>query len=223
MGVAVTVLVADDQPIWLSGLRVVLEAAAGVSVVGVAKTGREAVDAAAARFPDVIVMDLHMPELNGLEATRQVAAAGLRSRVILMAAAADRRMVIDAMRSGAAGFLLKHVECEALVAAVHAVHAGRRALAPEVMDIVVQELDAVANGHGHVAGTHTAHALSPREREVLQLVAEGLATKQIASHLDITVKTVETHRRHIMSKLELFSVAELTKYAIREGLTTLDG
>ncbi len=215
-------MVADDQPLWLTGLRAVLDSDPDITVIGTACTGREAVDLAGARQPDVIVMDLHMPELNGLEATRQVAAAGLDARVILMAAAADRRMVIDALRAGAAGFLLKNCECETLLSGVRAVHAGRRALAPEVMDIVVQELDASQNGRAHPTGHHAGKVLSPREREVLQLVAEGQATKQIASHLDITVKTVETHRRHIMSKLELYSVAELTKYAIREGLTALD-
>jgi len=218
----VSVLVADDQPLWLTGLRAVLTEAPDLEVVGTASTGREAVDLAAACHPDVIVMDLHLPELNGLEATRQVAAFGLPSRVILMAAAAERRMVVDALRAGAAGFLLKNCECDALVTGVRTVSAGRRALAPEVMDIVVQELDAVQNGQVGAGGMHAGKVLSPREREVLQLVAEGLPTKQIAAHLDITVKTVETHRRHIMSKLGLYSIAELTKYAIREGLTALE-
>ena len=218
----VSVVVVDDQPLWLVGLRTVLDSEPEITVVGTATTGREAVDVAASYEPDVIVMDLFMPDLNGLEATRQIAAAGLRSRVIMMAAAADRRMVIDALRAGAAGFLLKNSACEALIAGVRSVEAGRRALSPEVMDIVVQELDNGTNGQALARAGRAGSVLSPREREVLQLVAEGRATKQIAAQLEITVKTVETHRRHIMGKLGLFSIAELTKYAIREGLTALE-
>jgi len=216
----VSVLVADDQPLWLTGLRAVLDSDPDITVIGTACTGREAVDLAGARQPDVIVMDLHMPELNGLEATRQVAAAGLDARVILMAAAADRRMVIDALRAGAAGFLLKNCECETLLSGVRAVHAGRRALAPEVMDIVVQELDASQNGRAHPTGHHAGKVLSPRSARCCSWWPRGRRrSNRLASRHH--GQDVETHRRHIMSKLELYSVA-VDQVRHREGLTALD-
>lgn len=187
-----------------------------MEVVGEAGDGRTAVDMARDLRPGVVVMDVSMPNLNGIDATRQIIAHAPQAKVLALSAHGDRRMVRDALVAGATGYLLKDAATEELVEAIRAVLAGETYLSPRVADTVVQD-------YARSGGDSEKNArLSPREREVLQLMSEGKATKEVAMALGVSVKTAETHRRSIMEKLHLFSVAELTKHAIREGLTTLD-
>jgi two-component system response regulator NreC len=217
VGPDIRILLVDDHEVIRQGLRSLLRAAPGMDVVAEAANGPDAVRLAAETAPDAVVMDVNMPGLDGVEATRQIiatAAAGQGApKVVALSAHAGERVVRDMLKAGASGFVPKHAAFEELADAVRAVVAGRVYLSPAAAGTVA----------GHVArGGPAVSTLSPREREVLQLTAEGLATKQVAARLSVSVKTVETHRRNLMEKLDIHSVAELTKYAIVEGLTTVD-
>jgi DNA-binding NarL/FixJ family response regulator len=183
-------------------------------VVGEAADGRSAVRLAKQLSPNVIVMDIAMPDLNGIEATRQLTKAQPEIKIIALSMHADRRFANEMIRAGAQGYLVKDGAFEELAEAIRTVLSGKAYLSPRVADNY-----ALAEGS---TATSAFDRLSPREREVLQLMAEGRSTKEIAMDLTLSVKTIETHRRQFMEKLNLFSVAELTKYAIREGLTTLE-
>jgi two-component system, NarL family, response regulator NreC len=211
------ILLADDHRIMREGLRALLSGQPGISVVAEAENGRKAVQMARELTPDLVIMDVSMPDLNGIEATRQIAADNPDIRIIALSIHQDRRFVLQMFRAGASGYLLKDCAFEELTRAIRAVSDGQAYLSPGIAGVVVGEFlrNLVAEG------AQNAPSLTAREREVLQLMAEGKTTKEIASRLSISVKTVETHRRLIMEKLHLNSVAELTKYAIREGLTTL--
>lgn len=210
------IVLADDHKMMRDGLRALLERQPGMQVVGEASTGYEAVELARTLVPDAVVMDLTMPELNGIEATRRLLAVASTVRVVALSVHTDRRYVTAMFEAGASAYLPKGVAFDELVQAVHAVSLGHRYLSPSVTGVIVD---------GYLRGDlpHAASsALSTREREVLQLIAEGNSSKEIASRLGLAVATVETHRRQITLKLGLHSVAELTKYAIREGLTSLE-
>jgi DNA-binding NarL/FixJ family response regulator len=212
------VLLADDHDIMREGLRSLLEQERGMEVMAEADTGREAVDLALELRPDVVIMDVGMPDLNGMEATRQITKEAAGVRVIGLSMHSDRRFVEGMLRAGASAYLLKDNAFEELAEAIRVVASGRTYLCPAVAGVVVESLV-----RGTAADESSAFSLlTPREREVLQLLAEGKRTKQIASLLGVSVKTIETHRSRMMRKLEIDSVAELTKYAIREGLTSLD-
>ena len=189
-----------------------------MQVVGEAEDGRSAVRMARDYLPNVIVMDIAMPQLNGVEATRQIKAQTPGSKVITLSENADRQFVSEALKAGAAGCLPKAVGLEELASAVRMVASGNVYLSPSVANVVIA--DYVGAGSPKTASAYTV--LSPREREVLQLMAEGKSTKEVAANLKVSVKTVETHRAKLMDKLNLHSVAELTKYAIRQGLTSVD-
>ena len=211
----IRVLLADDHQIVRQGLREMLEKESDLVVVGEAAEGREALRAAHELHPNVVVMDIGMPGLNGIEAARQLANTQPEIKVIGLSIHTERQFATEMLRAGAKAYLPKEDAFEELVRAIRAVIGGRVYLSPRVAGGVVDDCLGVDSG-----GRANAFAqLSPREREVLQLMAEGRATKEIAGDLSLSVKTVETHRRQIMEKLNLFSVAELTKYAIREGLT----
>jgi DNA-binding NarL/FixJ family response regulator len=218
---AITILLADDHCILRDGLRSLLRAEPDFRVVAEAADGREAVRLAAELSPDVVVMDLSMPHLNGIEATRQILAHHPRTKVVALSVHSDLKLMARCFRAGASGYLPKEVSFEELTAAIRTAADGRTYLSPMIAPGLLQELSRPGGGDGNGNGDGSAFdRLTTREREVLQLVSEGLPTKRIAAELDVSVKTVETHRRTLMEKTGLFSIAELTKLAIREGLTT---
>ena len=214
---AIKVLLADDHQILRQGLRTLLEREPDLEVVAEADNGRSTVRLARETQPEVIIMDVAMPDLNGIEATRQIISEMPKVKVIALSMYADRRFVANMLKAGASGYLLKDCASEELVRAIRVVLAHKTFLSPGVTDIVVKDYVQTPQG----PDTSVFSVLSNREREVLQLMAEGKSTNQIAECLHVSVKTVETHRQQMMQKLKIHSVAELTKYAIREGLTTL--
>jgi DNA-binding NarL/FixJ family response regulator len=215
---SIGILLADDHAIIRQGLRLLLETQTDIEVVGEAEDGREAFELVRKLLPDVIVMDVTMPNLNGIEAARQIHSEFPEVKIIALSMHSNRRFVGDMLKAGAMGYLLKESLFDELVRAIHAVAAGDIFLSPRVTGVVVEDYVNRLSG----AGDSLLSSLNSREREVLQLVAEGKSTKQIASDLHVSIKTIEANRRQTMDKLNLHSVAELTKYAVREGLTTLE-
>lgn len=214
----IKILLADDHKITRQGLRSLLEKEPDMEVVAEAEEGRTAVRLANELKPDVVIMDVSMPDLNGMEATRQIVNRLSAVRVIALSMHSDTLFVTEMLKSGVRGYLLKDCAFEELAGAIRSVVEGKTYLSPSISGLVV-------NGYlNRLSTPQTAgsEVLTDREREILQMIAEGKTTKQIALKLHISVKTVETHRRQIMNKLNIFSVAELTKYAIRKGLTTLE-
>ncbi len=220
----IRIVIADDHRIVSEGLCGLLERAPLMSVVAVAENGREAVRLALEHRADLVIMDVAMPELNGMDATRQILAAAPTTKVIALSMHADRRYVAGMLEAGVSGYLLKHSAFEELVVAIEAVRRGQVYLSPGVSDVIVSEF--VRRGGppepGGAGPTTAAAALTAREREVTQLLAEGLSAREVADRLFLSVKTVETHRRRIYEKIGARSLADLTKFAIREGVTTLE-
>jgi two-component system, NarL family, response regulator NreC len=214
----VRILLADDHKIVRDGLRALLEKQPGMTVVAEADNGRATVRLARELLPDLVIMDIGMPDLNGIDATRQILNELPSVKVIALSMHSDRRFVVQMFRAGASGYLLKDCAFEELARAVRAVLRNQTYLSPAVAGPVVEDYVQ----HLATADVLEFSALSPREREVLQLLAEGKTTREIATLLCVSIKTVETHRQQIMGKLNVRSVAELIKYAIREGLTSLD-
>ena len=214
---SIKILIADDHQIVRQGLRLLIEEEPGMEVVGEAENGRDAVQLAQEKRPHVVIMDISMPDLNGMEATRQMLAALPEVRVIALSMHSDRHFVRGMLEAGASAFLLKDCAFEELDDAIRAVTVNKTYLSPGITGVVIDGYLGL-----HPSDEFPASSLlTAREREVLQLLAEGCSTKEIASRLCVSIKTVETHRRRIMEKLRIYSVAELTKYAIREGLTSL--
>ena len=212
------ILIADDHQIVRQGLRFLLEKESDLKVVAEAENGRTTVRLARELTPGVIIMDVAMPDLNGIEATRQIIAELPGTKVIALSMYADRRFVVNMLKAGASGYLLKDCAFEELIRAIRVVLAHKTYLSPGVTDILVKDCQM-----GIPMNEISAFALlTPREREVLQLMSEGNSTAKIADQLHVSIKTVESHRQQLMQKLNLRSVAELTKYAIREGLTSLE-
>lgn len=214
----ITVLLADDHQIMRQGLRSLLEKEPDLEIVGEAENGREAVRMAEELEPEVVIMDIGMPDLNGVEATRQIKGQQPKVRVIALSMHADRRYVTGMLGAGASGYVLKSGAFEEVVAAVRDVLANRLYTSPKITDVVMEDYLRKLTQPEPARQS----PITPREREVLQLLAEGNSTKEIAAQLFVSANTVDTHRRRIMEKLDLHSVAELTKYALREGLTSLD-
>ncbi len=214
----IRVMLADDHTVFRDGLRHLIEKEAAMEVVGEAENGRKAVRLAEELSPDIIIMDITMPDLNGIEAARQLLSLKPDVKVIALSMHSDRRFVLGMLEAGAVGYLLKDCAFGELAAAIRQVATGHTYLSPKIADVVVKGyLD------NKPASPSAADLLTPREREILQLLAEGLSVKEIAAHVFLSIKTVETHRTKIMQKLKMRSIAELTKYAIREGLVSLDG
>jgi DNA-binding NarL/FixJ family response regulator len=215
---SIRVLLADDHKIFRDGLRTMIEKDAGMEVVAEAENGRKAVKLAEKLSPNVIIMDVSMPDLNGIEATRKIIAGTSNVKVIALSMHSDRRFVLGMLEAGASAYLLKDCAFAELVSAIRQVAAGNTYLSPKIADVVVKGyLNKVSD-----TSLTTRTILTSREREILQLLAEGLSAKEIAAHLNLSIKTIETHRRNIMEKLEIHTIAELTKYAIREGLVALE-
>ncbi|MDI6741071.1 MAG: response regulator transcription factor [Candidatus Edwardsbacteria bacterium] len=211
------IVLAEDHKIVREGLRTLLEKQPGFKVVAEAADGATAVRLVQQHSPDLVIMDITMPGLNGIEATRRMIAKNRQLKVIALSMHADQRFVVQILKSGAAGYLLKDSAFDELANAIRAVMNNRTYLSPQIADLVIRNY--VLPGQDRDASAFTV--LTAKEREVLQLLAEGRTTKEIASEMQVSVKTVETHRKQIMDKLDLHSIAELTKYAVREGLTTL--
>ena len=212
---SISILLADDHRIIRDGLRSLLSTMPGMEVVGEAENGRQALRIARKNNPDLVIMDISMPDLNGIEATRQILAESPGTKVLALSMHSDRQFVIQMFRAGVSGYLLKNGAFEELVLAIDTVLKNETYLSPKIASVLVRDLLETTEDNS------ASSVLTPREREVLQLIAEGRSTKEIASDLNVSVKTVETHRRQIMDKLELRSVAELTKFALREGITDL--
>jgi two-component system, NarL family, response regulator NreC len=211
------IVMADDHRLFLFGLRQLLATQSGIRVVAEAATGLEAISAVVQHRPDILLLDISMPDLNGIEVTRRIRQESPETRVIILSMHADRRYVTEALRAGARGYLLKTSAPDEVMKAMRKVAAGHFHLAEGIEQVVAEAVQSSEPSADSPFGV-----LSAREREVLQLLAEGRSTRQIGDLLNVSAKTVETHRQHIMDKLQLHTVAELTRYAIREGLTPLD-
>ncbi len=215
---SIRVLLVDDHEMFLAGLEALLQRQQDMVVVGQVKDGMEAVKQARATKADVVVMDISMAGMNGIEATREITSKLPGVKVLCLSMHAERRFVAAALDAGASGYLLKDNSFEELVDAIHTVKCNQVYLCRRVAGTVVEAYRAQ-----RLQGESSVFSLlTRREREVLQLLAEGRSTKEIAARLSLSLKTVGTHRGHIMEKLSIHSVAGLTKYAIREGLTTAE-
>ena len=213
------VILAEDHNIVREGLRHLLNKEPNIEVVGEAKDGRDAVRMCEELSPDLIIIDVLMPGLNGVEATRQIITKNPKIKVIALSMYSDKRFILSMMRAGASGYLIKECAFDELVQAVWTVSKNRTFFSPNVRDTVIEDYISRLQKDKMVDSS----ILTAREREVLQLLAEGKNMREIASILNISVKTVETHRRKIMDELDIHTIAGITKYAIREGLSSLEG
>ena len=212
------VIIADDHKLLREGLRHIVQNELRLEVLALATNGRTAVALAAEHHPDIIIMDVSMPDLNGIEATRQILRDHPGIKVIALSVHTGKEYVSNMLRAGATAYLLKDCAVDELGEAIKYVLADKVYISPDIAGVVVEDyLKQLDERSGVVPSV-----LTPKEREVLQLIAEGRSTKEIASTINTSVSTAETHRQHIMEKLNLYTIAELTKYAIREGLTSLE-
>ena len=214
----ITVLLADDHMIVREGFRKLLESEPDLLVVAEAQTGRQAVELAAKHRPEVVVMDISMPLLNGLEATRQIRKALPSTKVVILSAHGDGPYVEKAIELGVSGFLFKQSSATTLANAIRAVHRGAVAFSPAI----TKRLSAGKLPGKNAPAPKRAPALTSRELEVLQLIAESKANKEVASELGIGIKTVEKHREHLMQKLDIHDAAGLTRYALTIGIIECD-
>ena len=210
----ITVLLADDHGVLRDGVRRLLEATGDIRVVAVADNGREALEKATEVRPDVALLDISMPGLSGIEATRAIMARSPKTAVVILSMHSSTELVQEALRAGARGYLLKESAGEEVVKAVRAVAAGRRFLGPGITELVIEGCI-----HGRVA---TAAHLTARERDVLRLVVEGKSNIESAAALGLSPRSVETYRLRLMQKLGLSDLPSLVKFAIRHGITTLE-
>ena len=209
------ILLADDKPILLAGLKMMLNAQPDMEVVGEAPDGRQAIAETQRLQPDIILMDITMPEMNGIEATRHIKKLVPESKILILTMHEHDEYVFQALRAGASGYMLKEAADTELISALHVIQSGQFYLSPVAQSVLVGDyLQRVRIGEEK----DSYSSLTEREREILKLVAEGYTNTQIAERLVISPKTVDTHRTHIMDKLNLHSRAELVKYAMRRGL-----
>jgi two-component system, NarL family, response regulator NreC len=214
----IRVLLADDHNIFRDGLHTMIDKEEGMEVIGEADNGRKAIKEAEKLAPDVVIMDISMPDMNGIEATRKIKAEMPDIKVIALSMHSDRRFVLGMLEAGASGYLLKDCAFSELAVVIRQVTTGNTYLSPKIADVVVKGYLNKMSDSSHKDSV----LLTSREREILQLIAEGMTAREIAEHVYLSIKTVETHRRNIMQKLNMRSIADLTRYAIQEGLVSLD-
>ena len=211
----VRIILADDHNILRDGMRLLLERQPGFEVVGEARDGREIVDLAREQRPDVIVMDIAMPNMNGIEATRRIVETRPETGIVILSMHYDESYVLRSLKAGAKAYLLKDALKAELIAAIRAVSEGRSFFSPKISRVLQEDyIEAL----GRKDADDSYELLTGREREILQLVAEGKTNKEIASILNVSMYTVDTHRTHILQKLNLHSVPELILYAVRKGI-----
>ncbi|HEX9023936.1 MAG TPA: response regulator transcription factor [Geobacteraceae bacterium] len=215
---SIRILVVDDHKIVRHGLRALLEKESDMQVAGEACSGRDAIQLARETVPDVIVLDIAMPDMNGIDAARLLLAENPECRILVLSMMGDKRLIIEMFSVGVKGYLMKDCAAEELVRAIRIVNGNEVYVSPPIAGLMIKDLIKLLPE----ASPETSPQLTSREREVLQLLAEGKNTKEIAFILSVSSKTVDTFRQSIMKKLGLNTVAELTKYAIREKLTTLE-
>lgn len=214
----VKIILVDDHIIMREGLRALLHNSSDIRIVGEADNGREAINLAQKHAPDIVIMDITMPDMNGIDATYRMLTEQHPPRIIALSMHSDKRFVEKMIRAGASGYLLKNCATKELLFAIRAVAKGQIYLSPGIAGTLVKDyLDTISS-----VAVPENKELTVREREIVQLIAEGRDTKQIAENLCLSPKTIETHRRKVFEKLNFGSIAELTKYAIREGLTGLE-
>jgi DNA-binding NarL/FixJ family response regulator len=214
----IKIIIADDHRIIQDSLKPMIERQHDIEVVALADTGRKAVQLTQELKPDLVIMDISMPDLNGVEATIQIVSQCPEVKIIALSMNADRQYVKKMLAAGVSAYLTKDCSLDELIEAIRIVVAGKKYLSPEISSIVIEESLAKSSTKGSSASSE----LTLREREVLQLLAEGKSVNEIADMLSLSIKTVHTHRTHIMDKLNIHSIAKLTKYAITIGLTSLD-
>ena len=215
----IRVLVADDHTIVRKGLCALLDGDKEIEVVGEAENGREAIKKVEQVQPDIILMDITMPGLNGLETTRQLKKRHPKIKILILTMHDNEEYIFETLRAGASGYLVKRTAPDELISAIHAINRGGSFLSPSISKRVIEGYIRV--GQSEQEEDEAFIKLTDREREVLQLIAEGRVNREIAELLHISIKTVETHRSHIMKKLNIRNIAELTRYAIRKGLISL--
>jgi two-component system response regulator NreC len=215
----IRVLLADDHTIVRKGLRSLLDGEVEIEVVGEAEDGRAALEKAQQLLPDVVLMDITMPALNGLEATRQIKKLFPKMKVLILTMHATEEYILQILRAGASGYVVKQAAPTELVSAIRAVYRGDSFLSPSISRKVIEEYIRQTEA---MVEENSYDRLTDREREVLQLIAEGCSSREIAERLHISEKTVRAHRAHLMDKLDIHSIAELTQYAIRKGVIGLE-
>lgn len=211
----IRIVLADDHTVMRSGLRLLLERQPNLQVVGEASDGKQAVEVAAQEKPDVVVMDIAMPHLNGVEAARQIASRNPQTAIAILSMHSDESYVIRSLKAGARAYLLKDSAEADLIAAINAITEGKSFFSPAVRQILKEDY---MHQLAEMGAEDSYELLTTREREVLQLVAEGKSNKEVANLLNLSLYTVETHRTHILQKLNLHSVPELILYAVRKGI-----
>ncbi|MBN2590233.1 MAG: response regulator transcription factor [Sedimentisphaerales bacterium] len=212
------VLIADDHSIVREGLKSLIDKQKSMQVVGEAEDGQKAIDLTRELSPDIVIMDISMPNLNGIEATREILRHKPQIKIIILSMYTDKHIVKESLEAGAQGYILKSNLLDELLNAIKAIKANERYLSPRITGIVVEDyINLKANGK-----TKKQIELTSRERHIIQLIAEGKTIKEIARTINISPKTADANRRQIMNKLNIFNTAELTKYAIREKITSLE-
>jgi len=213
----IKILLVDDHKILRDGICSIVKGYPDMEVIGEAENGKKALRLVEELSPDVVIMDISMPDLNGIEATRRIIANHPNIKVIALSMHHDKQFVSEIFKAGASGYLLKDCAFDELEHAVNIVMDGKTYINPQIASLVIESLV----NQPQATSQKAFSLLTDREREVLQLIAEGQSTKEIATKLSVSAKTIESHRRQVMGKLNIRNVAKLTKYAIREGLTSI--